>query len=56
MCLYPRGAVPSLHLQLHTQLLPCGRVVHAKEDFCFFFHSLLVPELNSCRELAVISS
>lgn len=37
MCLYPRGAVPSLHLQLHTQLLPCGRVVHAKEDFWVFF-------------------
>lgn len=60
MCLCPYGAVPSLPLQLHTQLLPRGRAVHAKVDFCclfvFFFHSLLVPELNSCRELAVISS
>lgn len=55
MCLYPHRAVPSLHLQLHTQLLPWGRVVHVKVDF-WFFHPLLVPELNSCRELAVISS
>lgn len=45
MCLCPHGAVPSLPLQLHTQLLPRGRAVHANVDFCCLFGFFFIPSL-----------